>query len=285
MNRTTIQQILLVLLGAGLVAALYFFGDTKTRPVTEAKGPMEGGTMPVRNSTMSFDKLLELAGGTLTKEQKDSVALLKQLADKSSATEKVKSLKNLGNLWARTENLIVCAHYFEEAAQLDSTEDNWKTAADYYFVGFQNTGDSSAKLFAGQRAFECYASALRFDTTDTKLKVLEAVSLIDGMGNVMNGVLLLKDIEKTDPDNELMNVTLGRLAIVSGQYPKAITRLERTIKLYPKNTEAYFHLGEAYRATGKKEDAIKMFEKCKELEKSPSFQKQLDEYINQIKNS
>ena len=82
-----------------------------------------------------------------------------------------------------------------------------------------------------------------------------------------------------------MNVTLGRLAIVSGQYPKAITRLEKTIKLYPQNTEAYFHLGEAYRATGKKQDAIKMFEKCKELEKSPSFQKQLDEYINQIKNS
>ena len=129
-----------------MVAALYFFGDTKTRLVTEAKGPMQGGAMPSKSSTMSFDKLLELAGGTLTKEQKDSVALLKQVADKSSAIEKVKSLKNLGNLWARTENLIVCAHYFEEAAKLDSTKDNWKTAGDYYFVGFQNTRDSSAKL-------------------------------------------------------------------------------------------------------------------------------------------
>lgn len=267
-----------------MVLALYFFGDTKTRPVVEAKGPMQGGEMPSKTSTMSFDKLLELAIGTLTKEQKDSVALLRQLADKSSATEKVKSLENLGNLWARTHNLIVSAHYFEEAAKLDSTKENWKTAADYYFLGFQNTGDSSAKLFAGKRSFECYAVAWRFDTTDTKLKVLEAVSLIDGIGNVMSGVLLLKEVEKTDPDNELMNVTLGRLSIVSGQYPKAITRLERTIKLYPKNTEAHFHLGEAYRATGKKEDAIKMFEKCKELEKSPSFQKQLDEYINQIKN-
>lgn len=284
MSKTGIQQVLLVLTGVGIVLALYFFGDTKTRPVTEAKGPMQGGEMPNRTSTMSFDKLLELASGTLTKEQKDSVALLQQLVDKSSATEKVKSLENLANLWARTQNLIVSAHYFEEAAKLDSTKDKWKTAGDYYFVGLQNTGDTAAKLFAGQRSFECYAAASRFDTSDTKLKVLEAVSLIDGVGNVMSGVLLLKEVEKTDPDNELMNVTLGRLAIVSGQYPKAITRLERTIKLYPKNTEAYFHLGEAYRATGQKNEAIKMFEKCKELEKSPSFQKQLDEYINQIKN-
>lgn len=133
--------------------------------------------------------------------------MLQQLVDKSSATEKVKSLENLANLWARSQNLIVSAHYFEEAAKLDSTKDKWKTAGDYYFVGLQNTGDTAAKLFAGQRSFECYAAASRFDTSDTKLKVLEAVSLIDGVGNVMSGVLLLKEVEKTDPDNELMNVT------------------------------------------------------------------------------
>lgn len=284
MSKTSIQQALLILAGVGLVIGLYFFGDTKTRPVTEAKGPMQGGEMPDRKSSMSFDKLLELAKGTLTRGQKDSIALVQRLVDNSPASEKVKSLEKLANVWARTQNLIVSGHYFEEAAKLDSTKDKWKIAGDYYFVGLQNTGDSAAKLFAGQRSFECYAIASKFDTTDTKLKVLEAVSLIDGVGNVMSGVLLLKEVEKTDPDNELMNVTLGRLAIVSGQYPKAITRLERMIKLYPKNTEVYFHLGEAYRATGQKNEAIKMFEKCKELEKSPSFQKQLDEYINQIKN-
>ena len=267
-----------------MVLFLYFFGDKKNRPVTAEKGPMQGSEMPNRTSTMSFDKLLELAAGTLTKEQKDSVAFLQKLIDNSSETKKAKMIENLANLWARTQNLIVSAHYFEEVAKRDSTKDKWKTAGDYYFVGLQNTGDTAAKLFAGQRSFECYAVASRFDTSDTKIKVLEAVSLIDGVGNVMGGVLLLKEVEKTDPDNELMNVTLGRLAIVSGQYTKAIPRLERLVKLYPTNTEAYFHLGGAYRATGKKNEAIKMFEKCKELEKSPSFQKQMDEYINQIKN-
>lgn len=284
MNRSFIQQYLLVVAGAALVVSLYFFGDTKSRPALTK--PEAGNAGHVGKAvSMSFEKILSLAGNTLSAMQKDSVSILTNLVEKKSGAEKTSAIKKLAELWSRTENFIVSAHYFEEIAKLDSTKDNWKIAGDYYYFGFSGTTDSAAKVFGGEHAVNCYAVASKFDSTDTKIKVLQALSWIDGVGgmNTMNGVLLLKEIEKTDPDNELMNVTLGRLAVVSGQYDKAIERLQRTIKLYPENTEAYFHLGEAYRATGRKSDAVKMFEQCKKLESSPDFQKQLDDLINQLK--
>jgi tetratricopeptide (TPR) repeat protein len=87
------------------------------------------------------------------------------------------------------------------------------------------------------------------------------------------------------PDNETMNLTLGRLAVVSGQYDKAIARLEKLVKLYPDNAEGFLHLGEAYRAVGKKEEAIKAFEKCKSLLNNTEAKNQLNNIINQTKNS
>ena len=99
----------------------------------------------------------------------------------------------------------------------------------------------------------------------------------------MPGVLLLKKVEAKDPDNKQMNLILGSLAVVSGQYDKAITRLEKLIKLDPENAEAYYHLAEAYQAVGRKEDAIKSLEQCKKLVNDPAFSAQIDSYIQQIK--
>lgn len=286
MGNTRIQQILLALAGIVTVVLLFEFGDTKILVKENGETPMSSAhSNGSTNNAMTFEKLLSLASENLSKEQKDSVALLSQLADGASKKDKPGASRKLAQLWARTQNLIVSAHYLEDAARLDSNKNNWRDAADYYYIGMENTGDSSARVFAAIHSFECYANVFRFDSTDQNVRVLQAMCYINGLGNIMSGVTILKEVEQKDPDNELMNVTLGRLAIVSGQLDKAIPRLERTIKLYPSNVEAYFHLGEAYRAKGRKQDAIKMFEKCKALEKSPSFQQQLDTYINQIKNS
>ena len=81
-----------------------------------------------------------------------------------------------------------------------------------------------------------------------------------------------------------MNLILGRLAVVSGQYDKAIARLGKLTTLDPKNAEAWFHLAEAYRAVGKNEEAIKSLEQCKSLVNDPAFSAQIDSYIKQFKN-
>jgi cytochrome c-type biogenesis protein CcmH/NrfG len=62
--------------------------------------------------------------------------------------------------------------------------------------------------------------------------------------------------------------------------------LERLTKQHPDNAEAYIHLAEAYRATGKKDKALEALEACKRIvNESPEAVQQVQQIINQIKNS
>jgi tetratricopeptide (TPR) repeat protein len=208
-----------------------------------------------------------------------------QLQKVRSEEEKVAMLKSLGEKWTKTGNIIVGGKYFADAAAIDGEKNTWTDAATRFFTGFPTTIDSMAKLYAAQEAIKCYEQLQRLDSTNMDYKVREAICYIDGMGQVMQGVTILKEVEKKDSGNQDMNLILGRLAVVSGQYDKAAARLEKLIRTNPDNAEAYFHLAEAYRALGKKDDAIQALEQCKLLVKDPDFAAQIELYINQIKNS
>ena len=62
-----------------------------------------------------------------------------------------------------------------------------------------------------------------------------------------------------------MNLILGRLAVVSGQYDKATARLEKLIKTNPDNAEAYYNLAKALKAKGKKLESAAAYRKAAEL--------------------
>ena len=191
----------------------------------------------------------------------------------------------IGDKWTKTGNIIVAGKYFADAAEINKDVKTWEEAATRFFIGFPNAADTLAKMYAVQEAIKSYEQLRKLDSTNMDYPVQEAVCYIDGQGQVMPGVLLLKGVEKKDPDNKDMNLILGRLAVVSGQYDKAVARLEKLITMDPNNAEAYFHLAEAYRALGRKDEAIKTLEHCKSLVTDENFNAQIDSYINQIKNS
>ncbi|HQV01759.1 MAG TPA: tetratricopeptide repeat protein, partial [Bacteroidia bacterium] len=88
---------------------------------------------------------------------------------------------------------------------------------------------------------------------------------------------------KTDSNNISANIILGKLAIQSGQFDKAIKRLELVLSLKPDNTEALYFLAEAYKGSGNKQKAISLFEQCKALVNNPEFTKEIDNYITTFK--
>lgn len=272
--------------GVALVAILYFFGVT-TPPKKAAEvmpGAMQDG-VSATVSVIDFNELLSRARNTLTDNQRDSIAIVEMQLDKSRGNQdKIRTLLLLGEDWTKTGNIIVAGRYYAEAAALNNDIKTWEEAANRFFMGFPNAADSTVRLFAVQEAIKCYEKLRLLDTANQEYPVRQALCYIDGQGQVMQGVTLLKEVEKKYPDHLEMNMALGRLAVVSGQYDKAATRLERVVQLYPDQAEAYFHLAEAYRALGRKEDAVKSLETCKSLVEDADFRSQIDLYINQIKN-
>lgn len=281
-----IQPIILLVTGIALVAILYLFGVTKSPMKAEPvmPGAMQDGASAGVMS-VDFNTILANARLTLSDNQRDSIAMAELRLEKARGEkDKAATLLNLGEDWTKTGNIIIAGKYYAEAAAINNDLHTWEEAANRFFMGFPTAADSMVKTFAVQEAIKSYEQLRKLDSTNMAYPVREALCYIDGQGQVMQGVTLLKAVEKKDPDNIEMNLALGRLSVVSGQYDKAVTRLEKLVQTDPNNAEAYFHLAEAYRALGRKEDAIKTLETCKSLVKDTDFRAQIDSYINQIKN-
>ncbi len=281
-----IKQIILLFAGVILVASLFYFGKTIEPVKTEAIMPaMPGAMQASSNNTVDFEAILPKAKKILTASALDSIEVLEQLLKQvRGETEKSSMLNRIGASWERTGNILVAGSYYMKEYEITGDINTLKKAADLFYTGFPTTTDSSAKVFGAQEGAKAFAQLAKEDSNQLDYQVKEAICNIDGFGNIMAGVVLLKGVERKDSTNEQMNLILGRLAVVSGQYDKATVRLEKLTKSHPENAEAWFHLAEAYRATGNKSGAIKALEQCKKLVDDPAFAKQIDDYIIQFKN-
>jgi tetratricopeptide (TPR) repeat protein len=277
--------VILFTAGVLMVVFLFEFGVTKApKPPGAMMTPgMGGGNSSA--SSVDFASILEKAKGTLNDGQRDSIESLElQLKKVHGDKEKAAMMETIARTWEKTGNVLVAGKYFEEASSITGDRSTLEKSADLFYMGFPTTSDSLARIFGAQEGVKAFQQLVKIDSSNLTYPIHEAVCYVDGLGQVMQGVLLLKGVEQKDPDNKEMNLILGRLAVVSGQYDKAIMRLEKLTKIDPTNAEAYFHLAEAYRALGRKEDAIKSLEQCKLVVKDPAFSAQIDAYIKQIKN-
>lgn len=280
------RQISFLVAGVVLVTVLFLFGKTRFPEGKESGKSQASAQSENNNQQLDIPTLLSLAQKTLNADELDSVTVLTgKLENAADNQSKKRLLSQLADVWLKTGNLIVSANYSEQLCAVEPTKKNWEQAAERYFLGMQNTTDTLARIFAAGRAISSFDELIKMDSSNMNYKVSQALCYIDGKDDIMGGVQILKEVEKHDPDNETMNLTLGRLSIMSGQYDKAIPRLERLVKSHPQNAEGLLHLGEAYRAVGKKEEAIKAFEKCKSLLQNTEAIKQIDNLIHQLKNS
>ena len=99
----------------------------------------------------------------------------------------------------------------------------------------------------------------------------------------MQGVSILLEIVRKDSANIDALLMLGRFGIISGQFDKAIARLEKILYLRPQNSEALLLLAEAYNGQGNKTKAIEMLERCKKTVNDPAAKKEIENYIQSIK--
>ena len=99
----------------------------------------------------------------------------------------------------------------------------------------------------------------------------------------MKGIIMLREVLADDPKNELALFNMGMLSIQSGQYDRAIERLQQLVAINPQHVQGHLLLGVAYLNKGEKAEARKQFEKVKQLDKDPSVQATADSYLNDSK--
>ena len=271
----TNSQIYLIAGAIAVLFGLFFFGNT-TPPKTEREN------IPSSAKDFEIDAYINVARSKLNPAAEDILkGLESKQAEEGDPSETV--LSEIAGFWKITGSQLLYAHYSAAAAALVNTDSAWGFAGSQFLPAFKEE-DPEARQYAISSSERCFTTTQQLAPEKTIWTPGLAQVMMDGQGDVMGGVQLLLGIVKEDPGNIPANLLLGKMSIVSGQYEKAVLRLEKVTGIDTTNLEAFLLLSEAYKGAGDNNKAVKALETCKNLRNDPMFIQMIDEQIKHIKN-
>jgi len=266
----------------GLIKAKGAQGHTNT--TAPAARPVVNVTVAMVSSAAKI-----AIGPALSAQINDLEGRLKNAA---SDAEKRDLQKKLAKSWDDVNQAAPAAFYYQAIAGEENTFGDWVNAGNHFNDAFKFTQDTVAQPAYVVNAITCFKNAVKLQPKNLDAKTGLGIAYVNqtslGMtdpdgGSPMQGILLLLDVVKQDPKNRNANLSLGMFAMKSGQYEKAVQRFKTIIAQKPE-VEPYFYLAESYKQLGMKNEAIDAYKKCRALQADPVFDKQIDQYIKELKN-
>lgn len=266
----------------GLTALLYWGVSTVppagAGPDRAGRGPHQEG--PARVEAATTEIILSEARAKLPVHgQAELEEAEKGLAGITDSTQMVPALEAISKVWAAHGQAAAAGHYLATAARLEKSPKKLNFAGQFFLNLMNRQADSPAvRLWEAKYAVASLSNALEIAPADSTRLAL-ASGYIEGTGETMQGVQLLLGITRENPGHIPANLVLGKLAIQSGQWDKAIGRFQTVLKQEPRNKEALYFLAEAYKGKGEKQKAIETFEAVKQIVDNPDFSRDVDAYI------
>lgn len=276
--KTNKTQLLVISGIAVLLVALYLFADTNKPKGSEKKGPMTGQTQEAADRP-SFDFAAYMLKVKTNTSNKDTLDLLAQWEQQNNP----ENLQKLINFYHSKGESVAEAHYTLTLAKKNKTEKLYLRAGDLYSATASLSNDDAMKGYLAENAVNAFKAAFDIDSTNTDTRIKLASAYMEQGTAPMQGVSILLDIVRKDSTNADAQFMLGKFGMVSGQFDKAIARLEKVIYLRPRSTDALFLLAMAYQNQGNKNKALELLEKCVKIEQNPELKKEIEGYIQNLK--
>jgi tetratricopeptide (TPR) repeat protein len=256
----TRNQTILVLLMAILFCLIYFFGKTKS----SEQQTLEKSRSENIEST-GIQNLLTEAKTSISAAQIQTInAITLDIDDTEIDSLKVPKLEQLSSTWYSYGFPSIAGFYAEKIAEINKNETSWNMAGTTYGICVKSSEDQKVKEFCSKRAVKAFENAISFNPENVDSKINLAISFVDNppQDNPMKGILMLVDLSKKYPDNPGVSRQLGRLAIQTGQYQKAVERLLQSLALDGENRETNCLLVQAYEALNDMPNAERYKIKC-----------------------
>ena len=277
------QQIFLVSGAVVLLFVMYFFGDNI--PPMEKQSPVAENNQEV--APLDINTILSASKRQLTPEQSAFVSRLESAVVRGNVKEQQISVyKQLADFWRDTAHLLLpYSYYIAEAAKLENSEKSLTFAAQFFAGNMRRQQEPALKKWMALQAKELFEKALVLNPGKDSLKVgLGSCYLFGNISeNPMQGIALIREVAEKDSTNMQAQFMLGMGGLVSGQLDRAIERLLKVATYEPANAEAVLALADAFERKNDKENAIRWYERGKELVGDPDFIKEIDQRINLLK--
>lgn len=258
----TTQQWIAVLAAIALFFVLYFGCDTKPPAITDFEK-----SRALASVSTDASALLKSA-----REQLDERSLQQLMAQEAQLdaaendSAKIAALQVLAAWWYESGSAALSGHYAQRIAETLETEDSWSIAGTTYTICIQREQEPKTRAFCSENAIRALENAISINPANINHRVNLGLAYATDppKDNPMKGILLLRELNDQYPDNVLVINTLARLALQTGQYERAVERLEKAIELEPDNWNSICLLAQAYEGLGDQTKAQAFDLKCRE---------------------
>lgn len=278
MKPVTKKQIA-VLAGSSIIVVLLLFANTKLPKNEEAAKHSDHAGAP---SETNVATLVTQSFESLTANQKSDVQKLEKAVE--VATDKKNAFEQLINRCDSLRLPVAAAYYMEKAAIASPIEKNWSEAGNRYYMSVRFTKPEQHPVLYG-KAMECFEKVLELNPENLETKISLGSCYVEGSSEPMKGIAMLKEVEKIDSNNVNLQMSFAFFSEKSGQWEKAIKRFEKVLVIKPDLIDVHLHLADAYRQMGDTKNAIKSLEKYMMLVDDVAIKAEIQNYINQLKNS
>ncbi len=209
------------------------------------------------------------------------------------AGQQIKAAYQLADFWKDSaKQLEPYLFYLSKAALLENSEKNLTFAAQLALDACRTDQRDSIRNWKADLAIQLFEKAIKTNPTVDSLKVGlgscyilgKAMLATDGTA-AMTGVGILREVLAKDSLNIQAQLVMGIGGFISGQYDKAIPRLQKVVKEQPNNLEAVNWLADCYGASGNNAQAIRWYEEGKRIYPNPDYIKEVDARIKELKAS
>jgi tetratricopeptide (TPR) repeat protein len=278
-------QLIVVAVAVILVAGIYKFG--KIIP------PKKKLTTPVANTQpkhdhpeLSIDTFLVLGKKNLGPEQIARLNTLENsIAEDDVKEEQIHVYHQLARFWRDSANAFEPYAWYEaQAARLVDSEKNLTFAAHLFLDNLQNDQVHERREWKALQAKDLFERSLKINPNNDSAKVgLGACYLFGGFSEApMEGIKLIREVAEKDSTNMYAQMMLVQGSLISGQYDKAISRLQTVNRLQPENIEVILMLADLYERTGDKINAVTWYRKSLRFIKQPEFVKEINNRIGEL---
>ena len=216
----------------------------------------------------SVSSLLLTAKSDISKTDGPAIMSLEmEMENAQDDSTKVEVLKSLSSTWYRLGKPAIAGHYAEQVAHIENSEGAWSIAGTTYSICVQREKEEKVKAYCTDHAISALenASSLNPDNSQHQINLALVYTESPPPDNPMKGILMLVNMNKANPEDVAVLNQLGRLAIKTGQFDKAIERLGKAVEIEPNNPMSNCLFGQALKEKGNQAEAERYLAKCEEL--------------------
>jgi len=274
-----------IVIGGGLLLLLliYFFGTTV--PVKKEAV----ATAPSQSQSFDIQAVIKAATSRLPANQQTYVSGLSEAVVRGDVKEQqIRTYKQLAKFWSDSAKAFIpFAYYTSQAAKLENSEKSLTFAAQLLLDNLRGVEQPEIKSWLAGESKELFEKAIVLNPESDSLKVGLGSTYIFGAPSespqeVMKGIQTILAVSRKDSTNLYAQKMLGIGGVVSGQYDKAVERLEKVARSTPNDLEVMLMLAEGYERKGDKPKAIEWYRHASDHVENPELKTELNKRIQQL---